>query len=542
MSQKDTTTMIKSLWGDIGKLKKGQQGTTNITNVLQGDDWVSVTDYGAVGNGIADDTLLIQLALNSGAKTILFPQGTYLITDILRVNSNTTIVGYGATLFKGSSALVMMVNNADGITGGYTANENIRIYGLAFNGNKANFPTNAGLLALAHAQKIEINDCIFYNVPGAWHGIELNAVQDALVEGCHFYNGSTAEFLQLDLMLNSAVFPLFGPYDNTPCKNIVINGNLFADGGSGLGSHSASLGFHHTNIVISNNAFRNLTNDAIRVPSYKNLVVTGNVIDTCAGNGIAAFTPTTLGAEGYTISNNTFSNIGSNQGGINIFFITGVNIIGNTINKCGKWGIFVGNSTNVVINGNNIKDASQDVGTDNAAIDVAACVNVYITNNIALKSATGLITGVNTIKVSTSPFGGSVNTNITIENNTVSTPAATSTFNNFAGTNTNFTFGMNVINTKITPYISAKTANYTYVPTDSVLNVDTAGGNVTITINPVIFNKLGLRVRKTSADANTVIIVPSTGTINGVANVTLTAQNQVASIISDWINLDATID
>lgn len=505
------------------------------------NEWVSVNDYGAVGNGIVDDTVNIQTALNSGAKTILFAQGIYNISAPLLVNSNITLIGYGATIFRNANIDNMLRNNADGVTGGYTANQNIKLYGLAFDGNKTTFPANSTLVAFGHAQKIIIQNCTFYNIPGAWHGVELNAVQDASVEGCCYYNGSTAEELQLDLAANSGLFPWFGPYDNTPCKNIVINGNLFTDGGAGVGSHSAVLTFHHTNITISNNAFRNLTSDAIRVPSYKNLVITGNVIDTCAGNGIAAFTPTTLGAENYTISNNTFSNITNNQGGINIFFITGVSIIGNNISKCTAWGIFVGNSSNVVINGNTIKEASQSVTTDYAAIDVAACVNGYITNNVALKDPAGLVTGVNTIKISTSPFGGSTNTNITIENNTVSAPAIPTTFRNFAGTITNVIVGTNTINTVVTPFISTKTTNYTYTPTDSVLNVDTTAGNITITVNPTIFNKSGLVVRKTTADVNTVTITPSSGTINGAASLVLTTQNQAANIKSDWVNLNALI-
>ena len=41
---------------------------------------VSVKDYGAIGNGIADDTVAIQAALNSGAGTIYFPSGTYKVS------------------------------------------------------------------------------------------------------------------------------------------------------------------------------------------------------------------------------------------------------------------------------------------------------------------------------------------------------------------------------------------------------------------------------------------------------------------------------
>lgn len=60
-------------------------------------DIVSVKDYGAVGDGTTDDTLAIQaavdaLAANSGG-TLLFPAGTYKITDTITVNRSINLVG-----------------------------------------------------------------------------------------------------------------------------------------------------------------------------------------------------------------------------------------------------------------------------------------------------------------------------------------------------------------------------------------------------------------------------------------------------------------
>jgi hypothetical protein len=70
---------------------------------------VSVKDFGATGNGTTNDTFAIQLALNSGAKQVNFPDGTYLVSAIgnyapvigqtdgycLTVPSNVTIQGTG---------------------------------------------------------------------------------------------------------------------------------------------------------------------------------------------------------------------------------------------------------------------------------------------------------------------------------------------------------------------------------------------------------------------------------------------------------------
>lgn len=67
--------------------------------------YVSVKDFGAVGDGIIDDTAAIQAALNSGVKLIYAPTGTYKITTLVLPN-NVSLVGDGpaATIFDGSGA------------------------------------------------------------------------------------------------------------------------------------------------------------------------------------------------------------------------------------------------------------------------------------------------------------------------------------------------------------------------------------------------------------------------------------------------------
>lgn len=63
---------------------------------------ISVTNFGAKGNGVTDDTATIQKALNQAAATgdtVYFPKGVYLVnpTKTLRVGGNTTVKGDGRT-------------------------------------------------------------------------------------------------------------------------------------------------------------------------------------------------------------------------------------------------------------------------------------------------------------------------------------------------------------------------------------------------------------------------------------------------------------
>jgi hypothetical protein len=62
--------------------------TTTVQAKLR--ETVSVMDFGATGDGSTDDTAAIQTALNSTAKEVFFPAGTYSITGVTLTASATT--------------------------------------------------------------------------------------------------------------------------------------------------------------------------------------------------------------------------------------------------------------------------------------------------------------------------------------------------------------------------------------------------------------------------------------------------------------------
>lgn len=79
-------------------------------------DVVNVRDFGAVGNGVADDTAAIQAALNyaeTKSGTVFVPFGTYKCTSSLLVKS-ISIIGEGTDVFaKGASVFDFTSANSD---------------------------------------------------------------------------------------------------------------------------------------------------------------------------------------------------------------------------------------------------------------------------------------------------------------------------------------------------------------------------------------------------------------------------------------------
>jgi len=70
--------------------------------------WISVKDFGAVGDGVIDDTAAINAACTAAGAigaTLLFPAGTYIVSSTITLKSNVfcqgelkTVAGYGSTV------------------------------------------------------------------------------------------------------------------------------------------------------------------------------------------------------------------------------------------------------------------------------------------------------------------------------------------------------------------------------------------------------------------------------------------------------------
>ena len=246
--------------------------------------YVSVKDFGAVGDGVTDDTTAIQNAIDALVdNSILFvPTGNYKITSTLTIGSVTvnriTIKGEGLNsifAYAPSSASNLIEN----ITGG---TDNILICDICLSQtNSATVPGVSGVKLDSGATVWNFERVYFQGFNT--HGIDADSTQYLRVNNCRFYDiedsvlaSSLASAINISTFSNSTIITntQFTRNDRhftieSIGGSLVITGNTFELAG------------------ITNNPF-GLT-DSMRIIGISGVVFTGNYIEgNKTGTGYAA--------------------------------------------------------------------------------------------------------------------------------------------------------------------------------------------------------------------------------------------------------------
>jgi hypothetical protein len=292
----------KSSSTQINYLATGSSTPKEVSSKLA--EQVSVKDFGAIGNGIADDTAAIQAALNSGARTIFMPDGTYKVSSTIYIPGSATgasasLVGNGPnTIIDAQSISGAVIRNYQGtFTNFYIGQflKNLRIKGSATHGVLWTGGVQGGIEGVRLNGLSATNGFVF-------DGSFANVIRDVSTQGATISNACfwfardfnanqvdsayTSNFCTVNFLWSTQSIASTGsPYDGSgggygtigSCfSNITIQG-----GNTGLAMYNVNLGGATVNTVYCENVllpvqFGNFsTSELCRSVTINNLCLTG---------------------------------------------------------------------------------------------------------------------------------------------------------------------------------------------------------------------------------------------------------------------------
>jgi hypothetical protein len=396
----DTNGMfnIANLPADIYTVYSGPTNTgawtaTGDANYIVSDpNKYDARDYGAVGDGVTDDTTAIQNAINAansaGGGNVLLSNKTYLISATLILKSNTglTGIGPGLTTITGTFDTALVGTTQSGTT--KTLYTNVMVANLTLKSS------------LGHLMSIfNTNRVLIQNVEGFFtvttpirEGLWIEYCQRVFVTGC-LVRDFTGDGIQINACNDFSVI------------GNIIDGGSVADDGIDIDSdflHTQAIGSLRG--VVSGNSIRNTpAGNAIRVEDSQYVSVTGNSVNDVTGSGNAGISVNSgfavLTTQFITVSGNTISNC--LHQGIRVVNDAGagtclhINVNGNTVVNCGQAGgsdIRAGlllASTDILAADNYIQGSG---GTDvnGGAIVVYKADRIRVSGNIITGSTNGI--------------------------------------------------------------------------------------------------------------------------------------------------------
>lgn len=336
-----------------------QAGTGAVERTVQSKlrDVVSVKDFGAVGDGVTDDTAALQNWANR-AGMLYLPDGTYKITSTITLSSGSRII------FSKNAIIQTDVTNISLFSA--ASKSKIQIEGGKFKQTAAGTSAYVAAIKLSACSDCFISGCIFEGMQ--WAGVMLDGCSQCVVSNNYFTGWLGTNQDAADVCLYNL------------CTSCEISSNMCYGGG-------------HSGILVQD-PYAGL------IPS-KNLIF-GNRIGQHTAYGIAVYLPGTAG------SGNTYNQVINN-------YIE--NILGTySTNRSSGAGIYVvGNwAGGTQIIGNNIYNCCQqtlDRTLTPAGVGVGGIASGVAKPIISNNTVTGMSQG-DGILVSSSPGGAVVSSNV----------------------------------------------------------------------------------------------------------------------------------
>jgi len=197
---------------------------------------VDVRSYGAVGDGVADDTPALQRALDavrSEGGAVYVPAGRYRISDALRVHSRTSVHGDGpaSEIVSDKDGWRLDTTQRYGMLTVFDGHS-VEISKLTLRGTvTASHMMTPKLIYLERVERISIHDNYFEDTAfeGLWQGGKPDETRDVVVSRNFFRNiGRPAgQYVGLPAIQMNAY-------------NAIISDNVLRDVGTGIGASGSN--------------------------------------------------------------------------------------------------------------------------------------------------------------------------------------------------------------------------------------------------------------------------------------------------------------
>jgi hypothetical protein len=298
-------------------VQTGPTPNTPVTQSLQTwlDQIATVKDFGAVGDGVTDDTAAINRALYQLycrevnpqiRRSLFFPAGVYRVTQSINIPTYATLYGEGI-----DNSIICM---EDGALTQYVARtaDSLQQTGANIGSNGATPP-----------QFITITNLGFQNLDTSTSIFLVESATNCRFQNVGFVGPLTTANLITDL--NATTAASFASTSTLVCKQIVFDGCRF--GGTTWG---VNTGQQLNGITISNSRFDTLYQgillgtDGVVAGGATGFRIAGNVFDNIYAEGII-FGDVQLNASAYNI----FYDVANHYGGITTPFAPVINIESN---------------------------------------------------------------------------------------------------------------------------------------------------------------------------------------------------------------------
>ena len=261
-------------------------GVVVIQRENENDD-INLKDFGAVGDGVTDDTAAIEAALIAAdGKTLYVPAGTYCITSI-------DITGITVDMYSDEDAMFYKTDSEVSPSFTFRNCTSGTIHGITFDGGRKVLgdEVNTACVYFRNSSNIEIYDCNFYN---------CSREATAFMGNCSYVNVHDNYF-----NYTSAVFWLA----NGTTQHAVFENNIAYDGRIN-GVEIALKGTYEESfdITVRNNEFHNFTNGTVvQMRSVSDVNIENNYIDNVK-NFVMCSYPIDKESSDYNVSGVTIAN------------------------------------------------------------------------------------------------------------------------------------------------------------------------------------------------------------------------------------------